>query len=235
MAKPVRSARRFIRRHDQKGKRKGKGKGDRGGFRGKGGYHTYLAGLPNEEVESLYKGMAKAKGRGKGKGKKPDGTYWGEQTYYNRSSKSSGKGGFGRQQNPTGPDGNTMECWDCGSTQHLSKDPRCPNKGQGKGKGGYHVNPAVTEDWAQAEQPSGPQTGANTWHVAQPGGAGILEGVASVWVISEDPIADAQQAAAFANAFPSSGDLDLHQEVRRLRQELAITQGEVVDTDTVRR
>ena len=51
-----------------------------------------------------------------------------------------------------------------------------------------------------------------------------------MWVISEDPIADAQQAAAFANAFPSSGDLDLHQEVRRLRQELAITQGEVVDT-----
>ena len=126
MGKPVRRARRFIRRHHQKGK--GKGKRHRDRFRGKGGYYTYLAGLPNEEVESMYKGMSKAKGRGKGK--KPDGTYWEEQTYYNRSSKSSGKGGFGRQQNPTGPDGKTMECWDCGSTQHLSKDSRYPNMGQ---------------------------------------------------------------------------------------------------------
>ena len=161
--------------------------------------------------------MANAKGRGKGK--KPDGTYWEEQTYYNQSSKSSGKGGFGRQQSPTGPDGKIMECWDCGSTQHLSDDPRCPNNGQGKGKGGYHVNPAVTGDWAQAEQPKGPQTGASAWHVAQPGGAGILEGADSVWVISENP---------FADAFPSSSNHDLHNEVVMLRQQLAITQCEVV-------
>ena len=48
--------------------------------------------------------------------------------------------GKGRRGNPKNPDGSTMTCWDCGSTDHLRSE--CPNKGKGAqvhyagGKGG---------------------------------------------------------------------------------------------------
>ena len=143
--------------------------------------------------------MSKAKGRGK-KGAKGEPTYWEAQAYYGKSSNSSGKGGFGRQQNPAGPDGKPMECWDCGSTQHFHNDQRCPNRGRrkGQGKGGFCATEAkgahVLASWgitspgaAQAASSSYqvaelPQSTAlaippaGEWHVATPGDEGIFEG-----------------------------------------------------------
>ena len=107
MKKPVRRVRRFFRkRFARKGKgRKGKGKGKR--LTGKG-IGTYVATLNEDEYDDVFFG---GKGRRKGKGGR-------------KGKQTTGKG-FGRQENPIGPDGQVMKCYGvdrpCGSTTHLQR------------------------------------------------------------------------------------------------------------------
>ncbi|CAE8605145.1 unnamed protein product [Polarella glacialis] len=97
MGKPVRAVRRFVNRKG-KGKGKGKGKDNNAG--------AFLASMSDDELVYVFPGLSKGKGKGKGKGKR-----------------SSGKG-KGRTGNPIGPDGNTMRCRTCNSTEHFQRE--CP-------------------------------------------------------------------------------------------------------------
>ena len=91
----------------RKGKSKGKGNPATRG--GKGRCGTFLAEIVgNTPLEHVFKGKAFGKG-----GK--------------RGQKSSGKG-LGQSTNPRGRDGKVMECFDCGSAEHLKGDPRCPGR-----------------------------------------------------------------------------------------------------------
>ncbi|CAE8636589.1 unnamed protein product [Polarella glacialis] len=62
--------------------------------------------MSDDELVYVFPGLSKGKGKGKGKGKR-----------------SSGKG-KGRTGNPIGPDGNTMRCRTCNSTEHFQRE--CP-------------------------------------------------------------------------------------------------------------
>ena len=130
--KPVRAARRFVRRKGKgkNAKTKGKSKGKRIG--------AYLAGLSDPEVDSIFLGKGK-KGGSKG---------------FNKGKRSSGFG-KGRRGNPLDSSGSVMLCFICGSGDHLRD--QCPNKGQGKGTASvqmlahqhqhayqYHTAPTLT-------------------------------------------------------------------------------------------
>ena len=128
--KPVRAVRRFVRRKGKgKGKDKGHGKGKRVG--------AYLAGLSDTEVDGIFFGKAGGK-KGGSKG-------------FHKGKCSTGFG-KGRRGNPKDSSGNTMECFICGSTDHLRD--HCPNrdsKGAGKGsvqmfahQHSYHYHTAPT-------------------------------------------------------------------------------------------
>ena len=129
--KPVRAVRRFVRR---KGKGKGKSSDGKGTGKGKR-IGTYLAELPDQEIDTIFLGKGK-KGGGKG---------------FRKGKRSTGFG-KGRQGNPLDSEGNKMLCFDCGSDQHLRD--HCPNKGKGKGAASvqmlaheayhYHTAPTLT-------------------------------------------------------------------------------------------
>ena len=91
---------------------------------------------------------SRRKGQGKGKshskGGRPFGahSYFEDSIFFNKGGHKKGKG-FGTnkgkmyrpsRQNPRGPDGQLLKCFDCGSTEHLRR--HCPHrKGKGKGSG----------------------------------------------------------------------------------------------------
>ena len=113
--KPVRKVRRTIKKHAYFGRKsKGKGKGKGYSNRARGPQRTLFFVEPEEQVEALAYLSSKGKG-----------------------GNTSGKGGFGRKGNPIGRDGKQMECFECGSTEHLAE--KCPNKNSshfvGRGKG----------------------------------------------------------------------------------------------------
>ena len=101
MRKPTRKVRRFTRRLGKGGK---KGKGSKGFSKGKiSNTFSFLASLPEEEIQSLFPALHHRKSSGKGKG---------------------------RSQNPLGPNGERMRCHGCGSDRHLVA--KCPNRSENR-------------------------------------------------------------------------------------------------------
>ena len=111
--------------------------------------------------------FSKGKGKGKSKGK-GRGFFWTQddvQVFLKGKGKghrshTSGKG-FGRRRNPTGRDGSTMKCHNCGSEDHFVRN--CPTKGKGKGSSdggapfsGLAFGPAAIGEWVGGSQQTEP-------------------------------------------------------------------------------
>ena len=100
MKKPTRRVRRVVRRFG-----KSKGKGRLWTFKGKGKGPTIQSFITDyEQAGQLSHLFYGGKGKGSSKGKRSSGF------------------GKGRQGNPTGPDGNKLKCFNCGSEDHFQRD-----------------------------------------------------------------------------------------------------------------
>lgn len=132
MGKTTRAVRRYAKRFDRR-KGKGKGKLSHSAFavgkgKGKKGKHPISAMLAEMPDEAVYQALPAFRG-----------------------NRTSGKG-KGRRTNPSGPDGQKLRCYECGSIEHLAGS--CPRRQTMSSAG-----PGATTFFAQSSSSSGPLSG----------------------------------------------------------------------------